>query len=157
MSLEQLTVSAVTRLYPRDADGSPDFEAIINGEGIALLEMPHPDADGASGQFLECGPDGRPTILVNVKKNITHQRFTIAHELGHYFLKHGDRDRDTRAQLLKRDPIEMSANRFAAELLMPEDKVKFYRRLRYSTSRMAELFAVSEVAMTNRLKNLGYL
>jgi Zn-dependent peptidase ImmA (M78 family) len=55
------------------------------------------------------------------------------------------------------DPVESSANRFAAELLMPESAVrsmisdKAYSNL----SALATAFNVSEVAMKYRLKNLG--
>lgn len=56
------------------------------------------------------------------------------------------------------DPIEVEANRFAAELLMPEAAVRHYvQHGIISISELARTFAVSEVAMKYRLKNLGIL
>jgi len=55
------------------------------------------------------------------------------------------------------DPIEASANRFAAELLMPEATLRLMvaDRNYASIQSLASAFNVSEVAMTYRLKNLG--
>lgn len=152
---ERIVVDKLVTHYKRNADGRVNFSDIIAREGIVLKTMPDADTDGASGQFLEKGPTGAPTIYINTKKSFTHQRFTLAHELGHYFLKHGSRMRDTKEQLVKRDPAEMAANRFAAELLMPEDKVREYAKNFLSVEKMAEKFNVSEQAMVNRLKNLS--
>lgn len=155
MTPERIVVDQLATHYRRNSDGRVNFTDIIEREGIVLKTMPDADSDGASGQFLEKGPTGAPTIYINTKKSLTHQRFTLAHELGHYFLKHGSRMRDTKEQLRKKDPTEMSANRFAAELLMPEDKVRDYVKDFLSISEMAEKFKVSEEAMINRLKNLS--
>lgn len=64
-----------------------------------------------------------------------HRRFTIAHELGHYYLPgHVDRlfpsGRDGNAVSLgghfrgRKDPLEVEADYFANELLMPESLVR---------------------------------
>lgn len=152
---ERTVVDKLVTHYQRNSDGRVNFTDIIEREGIVLKTMPDAEADGASGQFLERGPTGHPTIYINTNKSLTHQRFTLAHELGHYFLGHGSRMRDTKEQLVKRDPAEISANRFAAELLMPEKKVREYVRDFLSVQEMAERFRVSEQAMELRLKNLA--
>ena len=64
------------------------------------------------------------TIYVNILDPEFRQRFTIAHEIGHILLGHeGISHRDTSYTIYK-DLIErmneVSANAFAAELLMPE-------------------------------------
>lgn len=101
------------------------------------------------------------------------QRFTIAHELGH-FLLHGVkkdeflfiensrhyRDNHSSEGIYKK---EIEANSFAASLLMPEDMVRneFYKFNDISptdlTKKMAKKFNVSEVAMSIRLENLKLL
>lgn len=100
-------------------------------------------------------------IYYNPSEPYVRQRFTVAHELGHHFLNHGERPRDGVAQfnMYNFDPVEAQANRFAAELLMPAATVEFFARSNATNSvaYMAKQFYVSEVAMTNRLKNLGYL
>ena len=63
----------------------------------------------------------RMTIQIATKFHWTSQRFTLAHEIGHYFLHTGTRyfrDRES-ARFEKRDPVEAEADAFAAEFLMP--------------------------------------
>lgn len=50
----------------------------------------------------------------------TRDRFTIAHELGHYFLHSRQGEIPLIVGRLGDSPIEREANRFAAALLMPE-------------------------------------
>src|SRR5207245_3162073 len=71
-------------------------------------------------------------IGVNSAHPLTRQRFTIAHEIGHFMLAHPgemfiDQTVRQRAVVIRRDGRssegtdrhEIEANRFAAELLMP--------------------------------------
>ena len=71
-------------------------------------------------------------IVVNRRQPKTRQRFTIAHEIGHYCLDHKrDEIHVDRALGLKfrrgtphgSDPEEIQANAFAAALLMPKDSL----------------------------------
>jgi Zn-dependent peptidase ImmA (M78 family) len=111
---------------------------------------------------------GKGSIYVNKSHHPNRQRFTIAHELGHYFLDHIDgvhvdksvlfRDANSgKAQFAE----EISANRFAAELLMPRDFIDkclkdvgdyFDDDL---IENLATNFQVSTTAMSLRLQNLG--
>jgi len=110
-------------------------------------------------------------IGVNSLHHPNRRRFTIAHELGHYFLHKGievhiDHEypiyvnaRSSSSQ--SKDPEEVEANIFAAEILMPkimlQDEIKdrvvdidddqFLRDL-------AKKYGVSTVAMTYRLSNI---
>ncbi|MBK8767907.1 MAG: ImmA/IrrE family metallo-endopeptidase [Burkholderiaceae bacterium] len=76
--------------------------------------------------------EGIPIIGVNALHHPNRQRFTIAHELGHYML-HRDMlsnevHVDKQFKILMRnskssagtDAMEVDANKFAAELLLPE-------------------------------------
>lgn len=87
--------------------------------------------------------------------------FTIAHELGHIVLGHvnqGKRPRrDTNVQIDNYDPVEVDANQFAAELLMPESLVRTAVERYSNLKTMAEIFDVSTTAMYYRLKNLNLL
>lgn len=102
---------------------------------------------------------GVPVIEYNVADSQTRQRFTIAHELGHFVLGHADAPRDlpTSFGASVKDPRERAANQFAAELLMPTWAVKKISRSgRFSdVSQLATAFAVSQMAMSYRLVNLG--
>ena len=93
----------------------------------------------------------------NQDENELRIRFTMAHELGHVLLGHvsdGEKKkRDTENTAM--DIYEIDANKFAAELLMPEVRVKHFVLSFASISSMAHAFRVSETAMLYRLKNLG--
>ena len=120
--------------------------------------------------------NGKGIIAVNATDAPMRQRFTIAHEIGHYVLEHkGDvfvdhtimNRRDGRSSAAI-DAQEIEANAFAAELLMPRSMVldETNRLLSSSdvhsdqTSTIKALslkFQVSEQAMTFRLMNLGLI
>lgn len=102
-------------------------------------------------------------ILIKVNKNHaeTRQRFTIAHELGHYFLGHGSRNRivDKRSNMYSYDPIEYMANDFASKLLMPGIFIDFLLENKRVTTvnDIAREFYVSPEAAKIRCKKLGLL
>ena len=65
----------------------------------------------------------RNTIAVNALDSAPRQNFTVAHELGHYLLKHSVEDGYTvllrNTDDIIRTPIEQEANCFAANVLVP--------------------------------------
>lgn len=105
-------------------------------------------------------------IYVNSTESLVRQRFTIAHELGHYCLGHGSSDRDTSSrdwilklqenapELAKR---ESDANDFAGELLMPSLAVRYFVQQEkiLSIDELRKRFNVSGMAMGIRLLRLG--
>nr|WP_303649485.1 ImmA/IrrE family metallo-endopeptidase [Asticcacaulis machinosus] len=112
--------------------------------------------------------DGVKVIGVNNAHHPNRQRFTIAHELGHMILHQqllessvhvdtGTLRRDFLATTGS-DPIEIQANRFAAELLMPETFLREFLRDKSldvedeeSLSELARRFKVSTMALQFRL------
>ena len=99
-------------------------------------------------------------IYINETDPQTRKIFTLAHELGHYFL-HSDVERDVlfreRTMVGHREVIEREADCFAAEILMPEAAIRKYWTVAESIQQMADFFAVSYSAMRNRLRNLGFI
>ena len=105
----------------------------VNVERIARsLEVKvefSPFDDGLSGMALI--KDGVFVIGVNSQHHPNRQRFTIAHELAHIVLHpeelakavHVDKGslRRDRVSAQGTDDLEIEANAFAAELLMPEE------------------------------------
>src|SRR5579872_2579934 len=86
-----------------------------------------PDVSGALVKKL--GED--PVILMNANDAPNRQRFTCAHELGHFVERGNDPDayeyvdlRDTIWSAAGTDPAEVFANNFAANLLMPAAEVR---------------------------------
>lgn len=89
----------------------------IDQHGIFLFKE---DIDKLSG-FIGYAKDGRPAICINYIRPIGHQNFTLAHEVGHYFLHKGENFSDERTSI-EGNPtqlFEKEANEFAHEFLYP--------------------------------------
>ena len=154
MSNVQSKVNALLAHFWAGRSLPVDPAEIARRRGVEVKPLNGPSSD--SGWFLFV--EGKPTIFYNQYESANRQRFTIAHELAHYELEHGPRPRDSAAafNLYNFDPVESEANRFAAELLMPESWVRWYvDNATVSVTALANAFQVSEVAMKYRLKNLG--
>lgn len=100
-------------------------------------------------------------IRVNKVHSKTRQRFSIAHELGH-FVYHKDDEHEfvdtTFFRGMTSDNLEYTANRFASELLMPEEEVRqlIDKENVRSVAELAAKFGVSSAAMLCRVKELNY-
>ena len=96
----------------------------------------------------------RKMILVSSSLPQERRRFTVAHELGHYLLRH------QRAAFSLDSPDswcckeERQANAFAAEILMPKITVQSLHH-KHKTRDLAKIFNVSTLAMQIRLDELG--
>ena len=97
-------------------------------------------------------------IFINDNDPETRQKFTLAHELGHFFLHMKD-DADGVIISFRGDknPIEREADIFAAELLMPKHLIEQeHRDIPFPTaSYLASQFGVSKEAMRYRLDEMG--
>ncbi|WP_282944445.1 ImmA/IrrE family metallo-endopeptidase [Cellulomonas endometrii] len=108
--------------------------------------------------MLQVEPGATPQIYVDHADVIHRQRFTIAHELGHFYerVRRGDTDFnfiDRRGG--QYDVHEFYADEFAGNLLMPEDEVRRLWSQNDGLATMADHFGVSLPAMKTRLKRLG--
>jgi Zn-dependent peptidase ImmA (M78 family) len=116
--------------------------------------------------------EGVPIVGINTLHAPNRQRFTLAHELAHVQLHgpelenavHVDRGslRRDAVSATGTDPIEIEANTFAAELLMPQDLLLAILNGRSvdledddAVAALAKRFRVSEAAMRFRLDSLG--
>jgi len=114
-----------------------------------------------SGMIAKMRPDEEPDIFLNSNHAPVRQRFTCAHELGHYF-QVKDLPENAPTYVHKRDSRsacgvyeeEVYANGFAAELLMPASEVVRLRNIGSDVYHLAKRFQVSVDAMTNRLNAL---
>ena len=150
-----------------------DVEFIAKKLGVEIVsEDLGPDV---SGLLVTRGRTS--TIGVHERHAPVRRRFTIAHELGHFVLRHQfqpgehvhvDRDRVVSERSPRAssgvDPKEIEANQFAAALLMPAKFVRM-RAARFGSgpllddeiSALAREFKVSDQAMTIRLTVLGLI
>ena len=123
---------------------------------------------GISG-FIKQEDNGDIFICVHQFDHPNRKRFTIAHELGHYFrhrsqIKEGFVD-GIGSGVMPRgssenniSTAEMEANQFAAEVLMPENAFKnIHTKKNGNITEIAEYFIVSEAATYTRAKMLGLL
>lgn len=100
-------------------------------------------------------------IYVNDKHSPNRQRYTIAHEFGHFCL-HKDYTNEFEDKTFFRKEkdwtsIEYDANQFAADLLMPSENVENALDNNIITLKdLSETFGVSMIAMRNRLLSLNY-
>jgi len=163
----------VRRLLERARVDGPavPVDRIARELGVAVRLQPF--AGKLSGMLVR--KDGAWVIGVNSLEVPVRQRFTVAHEIGHYQLHAAAQDvfidrsfpirfRDGRSSTGE-DRQEIEANGFAAELLMPTDFLQ--RDLANEeidglgvdgeelVERMAKRYQVSKQAMTIRLTNLG--
>jgi len=136
-----------------------DLVAIATKAGVQVLT-------DTTIQVGYCGQvsmeNSKPVIRYDLPESDVRQRFTVAHELGHYFLGHLD---GARSNLVYRDgpaqfsasvfhPKETAANRFAAELLIPMDALDNFimERKIVDGYALAVLFKVSTIAVDIRVK-----
>jgi Zn-dependent peptidase ImmA (M78 family) len=145
------------------------LENVIRHLGLVAQARPLADASGVL--VVE---NGRGLIGYNAKHSPVRQRFTIAHEIGHFVLH--VRNKQQRLfvdkSVFKRDDDsstgndveEVAANSFAAALLMPEvlvrseiERQQFDLDDEDDVSNLARRFNVSTAAMSFRLENLRLL
>ena len=122
-------------------------------------------SEGILGLIVYRG-DEKFKIFVNDSKKILPARkyFTIAHELGHFFLhqnlvKEKSLVIDGDFFIYREDngipqKMETEANQFATALLMPEKRVRLLWEALKDVDRCAEFFKVSRTAMSIRLDTL---
>jgi Zn-dependent peptidase ImmA (M78 family) len=119
-------------------------------------------ADGVSGMLVKRAAYDDPEIHLNAGDHRNRQRFTCAHELGHYVKRSATGNPDEIWEYVDRrdtlasqgnDPDEVYANQFAANLLMPRDLVKKLKD-ELGVAALAYEFGVSADAMKFRLDNL---
>ena len=136
-----------------------DVVAVAKELGLRVWEVDIQSPNNFSGKISKSKEDGGKSgyaIYVNSNHSEARQRFTIAHEIGHYVLHNdliGDGVQDDalyRSGLPSN--IETEANRFAANLLMPMEEVnKAILKHGFYVEQLADLFQVSQAAMAIRL------
>jgi Zn-dependent peptidase ImmA (M78 family) len=150
-----------------------NVEDVAKHLGLRIVSM---DLEEDVSGLLITKPD-ISCVVIRKDDAVTRQRFSIAHEIGHFVLRHQfaagehvhvDRGyrvshRDQRSSS-GTDLKEIEANQFAAALLMPSSIVTEHIRALgiealndEHVTNLAHTFKVSEQAMTIRLSVLGHL
>jgi IrrE N-terminal-like domain len=147
-----------TRIEAKQLRLPVDLRQIAQMLGLAVEEQ-NVQADG----LLADWPGPRPRIIlrrVPASTSISlmkRQRFTLAHEIGHFVIREELRARTRLSRFGLEDPDEERlCNEFAAELLMPSGNLG--RDLEYfgvgakTVLRLAERYAVSLQALLNQIR-----
>lgn len=119
-----------------------------------------PMADDDSGSLSKDKKSGKWIMKINSLHHPHRQRFTMAHELGHYIKHSGLHERFEDTTFFRNgdsNPMETEANKFAGELLMPKDIFNEYVQTNSANIEdIANYFHVSVMAVRVRAKELGY-
>ncbi|MDP2708913.1 MAG: ImmA/IrrE family metallo-endopeptidase [bacterium] len=139
------------------------IEEIITKLGIKISYAPSIDYSG----MIVKKKDGKALIGVNSNEPYTRARYTMAHELAHYFFEKASISIDHRDNFSRENKPEKEkrADYFAANLLMPDELIKkdFFGItknkvfLEEHLSYLANFYQVSKEAMNYRLLNLGLI
>lgn len=137
--------------------------AIAESRDIMVEGKPE-NVEGVSGMLLRHGNNFGIVFATHIQSP-GFQRFSVSHELGHYFLPgHIDQViKDgvhiSRAGFVTNDPFELEADHFAAGLLMPEapfrEALDGFDPGLEAIDRIAELCATSRTATAIRFAELS--
>lgn len=133
-----------------------DVGAVAKAMGLDVYSMKL--AEGISG-VLTRSKDTQSgfVIYVNQAEPAYRQRFTAAHEIGHYILHRESIGESVQDNYMLRaagmsSSQETQANQYAADLLMPYELINRATQMGFNTvDALAEQFQVSKVAMAIRL------
>jgi Zn-dependent peptidase ImmA (M78 family) len=116
----------------------PNLSKVLEDAGVLifLCEFGVSEMDAVGMRI----PNLPPLMFVNTRMPVDRMRFTLAHELGHLVL-----------HSLPRDDMEMEADQFASEFLMPAEDI-YVSLLNISLQTLALLKAIWRVSMGALLK-----
>ncbi|MEW5544449.1 ImmA/IrrE family metallo-endopeptidase [Pseudomonas soli] len=158
-TVDKFTVAQLLDLAKRSGiESSPlDVQKLLSLLGIKLISAPMKDEVSGMLSLSENGKDW--VVKVNALHHPNRQRFTIAHEIAHFSRHRSQQAKFEDMNFFRNgdsNPMEVEANRFASELLMPEqtfrDKVRVFSG---SIEAIAQFFKVSTLAVRVRAKILG--
>lgn len=174
MTINQIENKATSLLKDFNLLKAPvDVKKVIKNLNVSL----EPEKLGSEVSGLLVIENNKAVIGYNSDEPTVRQRFTLAHEIGHYVIhcNSSSRDKIFVDKIMYRKNFsstsekrqELQANVFAASLLMPKQLVKeeFANLLNAADHiteedivyEMSTTFKVSEIAMTYRLINLNLL
>lgn len=111
------------------------------------------EAFGSEAAVIHC-KNGRYLIFYNQEDYPPRVKFSILHEFGHYMLGHELKEYVDKEEY---GQVEVEANCFAAQILMPEQVLSALRKRGavITASFLIEHFGVSEEAAQKRLATMG--
>lgn len=181
MSNDRISQASIKEAAAEALKGAGLYRLPVNVDGVAQalgIQVHYtPLEDDYSGLLVIRG--GNAVAHINAKHSPNRQRFSLAHEIGHFVLHERGQTAKDSAYVDKSMRLyhradrtvdgqsarqEWQANLFAAELLMPEELLRskvidegYDLEDEADVSRLAVVLRVSEQALSIRLTNLGVL
>lgn len=151
--------------FGKTEDGRINVEQIAHSLGITVLYHPMEDDSG-----ILLVKDRKAVVVINDRHHENRKRFSLAHEIAHYLLHYTEGvevfHRDLKSSL-GTTRIEIDANAFAGELLMPEADIRAWVESTHvdflddaferDLADKARALGVSSQALGIRLERLGLL
>lgn len=164
LSKEQVFSLAESVAEQLEFEPGDDIVEVVEklGGAIKIQDTLLEDSEHTGSLFVEGGNDFK--IVIPSHTSPQRDRFTIAHELGHYILHYlFPKDKGVlveKMMAMRRDShrVEWEANWFAAGFLMPNELFKKrFEKFDGDLNRVASYFAVSKSAAEIRAKSLGLI
>ena len=129
------------------------IEKIAEFNGFEIYELDSLNQNHR-GVFFNLKEEKRKLIGINKNFHEHNKRFSIGHELGHYFLDHPP-ESDCSDEEIK--TYNQEADEFSGELLLPLELLKTKIKTIKDVKELAKLFQVSEQALFIKIQNQGLL
>lgn len=135
-----------------------DVEECAQASGIALVNYIQMRVERSA--MLMQTREGPVAILVNEGHSLVRQRFSIAHEVGHWVLERAPVTHELRPIAARGrrayDELERICDYFATCLLMPRNWIDHRVEWSMTNGELTKAFDVSMPAMLRRLRELGW-
>lgn len=127
---------------------------ILDHYGFRVVYLDQPPE-----QFSGILHRGKKAIGINKHHHLFRQRFSIAHELGHYFLEHPDVEQEIPDDENSSEfaIYEKEADEFAGELLVPKNLLKQSFKQTPNIDSLREKFQVSRHVIIIQVSKYGLL
>lgn len=101
-----------------------DMKMLLDKQGILLCEYPFEADSKIDAEIVRFETDYKPLIFIGLNSSLYYdeQIFALAHEIYHFKTKTGKAYNSN--EEIEAQRIEKKADRFAAELLLPEDVLR---------------------------------
>jgi Zn-dependent peptidase ImmA (M78 family) len=148
------TIEAFATKFAQSVGYKPgdDLDPIVAKLGGRIVYRSFAELGESADASVRVWDVGNFEIVLPDYTGLARDRFSIAHEIGHYVLHYPLVKQPMKAARYGSTPVEWEANWFAAGFLMPE--ALFRKHHPAGLPKIARLFGVSIAAATARAKSL---
>lgn len=131
-----------------------DIEKVVSHYGGELLFQDYDDWLQSESGSIIVRENKKFQIMISAFTGFLRNRFTIAHELGHWILHSNRGEKTLSVARYGNNLAEKQANRFAAGFLMPIGKFKTAMKFSSDPNYLISKFLVSQPAVKARIETL---